>query len=193
MTEGYVSSLGLCDAPGLGLHGYVSCQELRAGSPNFLPNYVMGRTLLDAGADFDGLVREYFAAAYGPQADRARELLEALSGCQLCDYVNNIGPRTDPAAAAAADRAQALCQAFLAENDPAPDGSGAWAALLHHVRYAALLARALGLLARGREAEANAAWRDMAAFIRASETAYQPWLDVYRIQDVTTGYTGFQP
>lgn len=177
----------------LGLNGYVSCQELRAGSPNFLPNYVMGRTLLDADADFDALTREYFSAAYGPRADRAREFLEALSACQLCDYVNGSGPRTDPSVAAAADRAQALCQTFLSENDPAPDGSGAWGALLHHARYAALLARALGLLARGRTEEANGAWGEMAAFIRAEEMAYQPWLDVYRVQDVTTVYTGFQP
>lgn len=36
------------------LRGYISCQELRAGMPNFLPDYVMGRTLMDRDADFIG-------------------------------------------------------------------------------------------------------------------------------------------
>ena len=49
----------------MGLDGYISCQELRASLPNALPNYVMGYTLLDEGADAETLIREYFQAAYG--------------------------------------------------------------------------------------------------------------------------------
>ena len=174
----------------LGLHGYISCQELRAGSPNFLPNYVMGRTLFDAGADFDALVEEYFAAVYGAGADRARAFLSALSENDLCDYLNGHGPRQDPAAAERAARAAALCREFLSQ--PRPEGA-AWERLAYHARYAELLATALEKLARGREAEASAAWRAMADFIRAGELSYQPWLDVYRVLDVTRTYTGFSP
>ena len=42
----------------LGLDGYVSCQELRAGLPNFFPNYVLGRTLMDESADVNQLLEE---------------------------------------------------------------------------------------------------------------------------------------
>ncbi len=174
----------------LGLNGYISCQELRSGSPNFLPNYVMGRTLFNKNEDLDALVREYFAAVYGPEADRAFRFLAALSELDVCDYLNGIGPREDPAAAEKMDRAAALCRDFA--EGPLPEGA-AWERLAYHARYGALLAEALNLLARGRTAEASAAWERMARFIRAGEAAYQPWLDVYRVLDVTRAYTGFSP
>ena len=172
----------------LGLNGYVSCQELRAGSPNFLPNYVMGRALLDGEADFDAILGEYFAAAYGEGADSARDLLTRLSRLQLCDYVNGKGPRTDERAAEKAGEAVRLCEE-LAAAAAGYDGPF-WRALGHHARYGGLLARALQLLAQGRDGEAHDAWEAMAGYIRASEGEYQPWLDVYRVLDVTENYTG---
>ncbi len=172
----------------LGLNGYISCQELRAGSPNFLPNYVMGRALLDGDADFDALVREYFQAAYGQDAPLALAYLEKLSHLQLCDYVNGKGPRTDADAAKKAEQAARLCQQLAAD---AEGRSGPfWTALGRHAAYGQRLARALQLLAQGDESGAHAAWEEMARYIRHSESAFQPWLDVYRALDVTSGYAG---
>ncbi len=173
----------------LGLDGYISCQELRAGMPNFLPNYVMGMTLFDRNADADALIREYFQSAYGTDADRAYEFLSALSALELCDYVNGKGPRTDPVVAARAERSEELCRQFLARE--MPGDSSFWRRLYYHAEYAALFSRALALLARGRTEEARRTWGAMADFIRAGETAYQPWLDVYRVLNVTAAYTGF--
>lgn len=172
----------------LGLNGYISCQELRAGSPNFLPNYVMGRALLDPEADFDAIVEEYFAAAYGEGADTARDCLGKLSRMQLCDYINGKGPRVDEHAAEKAREAGRLC-AELAAAAARYEGPF-WRALGHHARYAGMLSGALELLAQGRDGEAHAAWEAMAGYIRASEREYQPWLDVYRVLDVTGNYTG---
>ena len=45
----------------MGLNGYISCQELRAGLPNMLPNYVMGQTLFDESLSFDDIMTEYFS------------------------------------------------------------------------------------------------------------------------------------
>ncbi len=177
----------------LGLNGTVSCQELRAGMPNFLPNYVMGRTLFDPEEDLDGLLEEYFSAAYGAGAPRALSFLSELSELSDCDYVNGKGPRRDPALAGRMERAAALCRAFAAAP---PDGcgpvqAGFWDRLGYHARYAGRLAAALAALARGDTDAAVRLWRDLAVFIGANETRYQPWLDVYRALDVTGNYTGF--
>ena len=172
----------------LGLNGYISCQELRAGSPNFLPNYVMGRALFEGDADLDALAEEYFQAAYGQDAPLALEYLTKLSELQLCDYVNGKGPRADAAVAEKAGQAAQLCRRLAADADR-HDGPF-WALLGHHAGYGRLLAQALQLLAQGKESEAHAAWEEMARYIRASEQRFQPWLDVYRALDVTRDYAG---
>lgn len=182
----------------LGLQGYISCQELRAGMPNFLPDYVMGRTLLDRDVDIEELMREYFQAAYGENADVAHGFLADLSALQLCDYINGNGPRVNDDAARKAARARALCQAFSEQAAalPAPSdavAAGFWTRLRYHAQYGARLARAVELLAQGRRAEAAAAWGEMRDFIGAHEETYQPWLDVYRVVDVTGNYTGLSP
>ena len=63
----------------LGLNGYVSCQELRAGLPSFFPNYVLGRTLMDREADVNQLMEEYFSAAYGEDWSAVSDYLFRLS------------------------------------------------------------------------------------------------------------------
>lgn len=181
----------------MGLNGYISCQELRAGLPNFLPNYVMGRALLDGSAGADSLILEYFAAAYGPRAGEALDFLSALSDLSRCDYVNGKGPRKDPDMAARMEQAAALCEDFDARSSSAappeePVAAGFWTRLGYHAGYAGRLARALSLLAAGLPDAAHAAWEDMCAFIRGHEMEYQPWLDVYRVIEVTAKYTGFQ-
>ncbi len=172
----------------MGLNGYISCQELRAGSPNFLPNYVMGRALFDGCADFDALVQEYFQAAYGSDAPLALGYLAKLSELQLCDYVNGKGPRADPTAADKAGQALRLCGRLA--SDAAKRAGPFWSALRHHGEYGQRLAKALQLLAQGRDSEAHAAWEEMARYLRATERRTQPWLDVYRALDVTHNYTG---
>ena len=163
----------------LGLNGYLSCQELRAGLPNTLPNYVMGRVLLDRSAGFEEIVDEYFAAAYGPGWELAKACLWSLSSLQVCDYLNGKGPRKNAAAAERLERIGLCCDRFRAElSRRVPGGDrvqeGFWTRLGYHLEYAALLARAMGCLARGEE-------------------RFQPWLDVYRVLEVTEKYTGLGP
>ncbi len=173
----------------MGLNGYISCQELRAGMPNYLPNYVMGRALLDADADIEELIGEYFDAAYGDSAREALGFLSSLSDLSRCDYVNGKGPRTDPDMAVRMAETAALCERFAQGHEAAPDTFPG--RLGFHARYTGLLAWALESLARGDEEEAAARRREMLAFLRENESAYQPWLDVYRLGDVTARYTGF--
>ena len=180
----------------LGLDGYISCQELRAGLPNALPNYVMGRTLLDWDADVEELIDEYFAAAYGPGWELAKECLSQLSELQMCDYVNGKGPRQDEPAAQRLVRVEDCCARFRAKLDRrVPSGNamqeGFWTRLGYHLEFIALLARAMGHLARGEKAQSLEAWMAMGEFICRGEAEFQPWLDVYRVLEVTEKYTGF--
>ena len=174
----------------MGLDGYISCQELRAALPNALPGYVMGYTLLDENADTESLIEEYFQAAYGEGWEAARDYLSELSRLSSCDYVNGKGGRLNPGFALRMEEAQKLCRAFAAVTE---GRAGLyWRLLEYHRRYALGLARALELLAKGENRESRRAWESFGDFIRENEPDFQPWLDVYRVLEVTANYTGFR-
>ncbi len=182
----------------MGLNGYMSCQELRAAMPNALPNYVMGRMLMDETADVEEIMTEYFSAAYGPGWEGARDCLSRLSELSGPDYLNGKGPRRDPAMAQRFERLEALCVRFHGELErraPAEDAvrEGFWARLERHLEASALLARAMAALARGEEDRARGLWEDLRDLVCQREAALQPWLDVYRLLEVTEKYTGLGP
>ena len=182
---------------GLGLDGYVSCQELRAGLPNFFPNYVLGRTLMDENAGVNELMGEYFAAAYGEDWPAAADYLFQLSALSSTDYVNGKGPRQDGDIAARMDNIRELCLDFAPTLD-AHRGVGGWATpfwevLDYHRDYVLRLARALRHLSQGDDGKAAEDWQAFRQLICEKERSFQPWLDVYRVLEVTEKYTGFQP
>lgn len=174
----------------MGLDGYISCQELRVVFPNALPNYVMGYTLFDESADPQALIQEYFSAAYGERADQVLSYLNELSTLSSCDYLNGKGARTDPAIAERMEQISRLCQS--ASLDVPKDGSPLfWEILQYHREYILALSRAMGALAGGDAQQAAAGWYEMRDLICKNEQKYQPYLDVYRILEVTRKYTGF--
>ena len=182
----------------LGLSGYISCQELRAGLPNTLPNYVMGRVLLEKGADVEKIIDEYFSAAYGPGWKQAKDCLSRLSELQVCDYLNGKGLRQDPSVTEKLDRIEACCiqyQAILDGHVPGVNKvqEGFWTRLGYHLAYTRLLVRAMSCLARGEERQSRDAWTSLWEFICRGEEKFQPWLDVYRVLEVTEKYTGLGP
>ena len=173
----------------MGLDGYISCQELRAALPNALPNYVMGYTLFDESADTEALIDEYFQAAYGGGAEKVKAYLSRLSALSSPDYLNGKGPRTNPDMARRMAELQGACRAFapVLEAHSGP----CWRTLAYHRDYALRLARSLELLALGDEEGAGEAWRALRTFICENEPDFQPFLDVYRVLEVTANYTGF--
>ena len=182
---------------GMGLDGYISCQELRAGLPNFLPNYVLGRTLMDEKADVNQLLGEYFSAAYGEDWPLVADYLSALSALSDTDYVNGKGPRREERVASGMERIRELCLDFAPTLD-AHRGTGGWATpfwevLDYHRDYVLKLARALRRLSQGDDGRAAEAWQAFRQFICEKEPEFQPWLDVYRVLEVTEKYTGFYP
>ncbi len=181
----------------LGLNGYVSCQELRAGLPNFFPNYVLGRTLMDESADVNQLLEEYFSAAYGEDWPLVADYLFRLSSLSSTDYVNGKGPRQDGDMAVWMEAVRELCLDFAptldAHRGPGGWDTPFWEALDYHREYALKLSRALRRLAQGNGEKAGESWRDFRELICEKEPDFQPWLDVYRVLEVTEKYTGFHP
>jgi hypothetical protein len=171
----------------LGLNGYLSCQELRASLPNALPNYVMGYTLFDPTADPEALIDEYFSAAYGEGAVQVRPYLESLSRLSSCDYLNGKSPRTDPQMADRMAQIVHLTQTFA---PPQTEGLY-WQLLDYHRAYVHQLAHATEALARGQQEESRTRWLALRQQIGEQEQTYQPYLDVYRLLEVTSKYTGF--
>ncbi len=179
----------------LGLNGYMSCQELRSGLPNFFPNYVLGRTLMDESADVNQLMEEYFSAAYGEDWPVAADHLFRLSSLSSTDYVNGKGARRDGDMAGRMEAVRELCLDFVPALDAHRTAQGwqtpFWEVLDFHREYALKLSKALGRLARGDRERAGESWRDFRDLICEKEAAFQPWLDVYRVLEVTKTYTGF--
>ena len=171
----------------MGLDGYISCQELRAASPNMLPNYVMGYTLFEETASVEALIREYYQAAYPEDPQIALGYLQQLSDLSSCDYLNGKGQRVDEDMARRMTRIRDLCHQHRSVLASAPAGAH-WDALRHHNEYILRLSAAMAELASGQEPES---YREMRSYVCSTEPEYQQWLDVYRILEVTQKYTGF--
>lgn len=179
----------------LQMDGYISCQELRCGMPNFLPNYVMGKKLFNPALSFEAIKTEYMSSAYGEAAPQVSAYLDRLSSLCDCDYYNGKGSRSNASVAAHMKEAQQLTMAFAAsEVFSAPQAvqtQNTFIKLLaHHCRCFPLLEQALSLLAENKTEDARRAWTEFCRNIRAGEIDFQDALDVYRIIEVTEKYTG---
>lgn len=180
----------------LGLNGYISCQELRVSLPNALPNYVMGYTLFDKEWNVEELIEEYFTAAYGTSAKDVKKYLSDLSTLSSCDYLNGKGDRNNPFMAERFKTILHRCETFLSVLEDHCSTSGEWenqfwSLLNYHNTYIRHLAQAMYYLALGENKTSMVYWKKMREFICQNEIKYQPYLDVYRILEVTTKYTGF--
>ena len=174
----------------MGLDGYISCQELRAGMPNMLPNYVMGYTLFDETADVETLIREYYEAAYPEEPQRVLAHMQRLSELSSCDYVNGKGPRVNPDIAVRMAEIAESCGKLLDSGDIPASGLW-WRVFRYHNESILRLSRALEAMALGQEEESRARYGEFRDFICRAEPEFQPFLDVYRVLEVTQKYTGF--
>lgn len=174
----------------MGLDGYISCQELRASSPNMLPNYVMGKVLFDEAACVEDVIQEYFDAAYPEDPQLARNYLEQLSALSSCDYLNGKGARKNPDIALRMGSLAKICRRMEHILQTAAD-SPHWKALCRHNGYILRLAMAMQALASGDQEESSQLYAQMRHYICRTEPDFQSWLDVYRVLEVTQKYTGF--
>lgn len=171
----------------MGLDGYISCQELRAASPNMLPNYVMGYTLFEETASVEALIQEYYQAAYPEAPQIALGYLQQLSDLSSCDYLNGKGQRVNEDMARRMTQIRQLCDQHRSVLAAAPVNAH-WDALRHHNEYILRLSAAMAELASGQDPKS---YLEMRSYVCRTEPEYQQWLDVYRILEVTQKYTGF--
>lgn len=180
----------------LGLNGYISCQELRAGFPHNFPNFVMGQMLWNKTLSYEYLKSLYFKAFYGVNWHAAVTYLEKLSEYSSCDYFNAIGSRENADLSVKYKISSDLAFSFVSvlEKNISPLlglQKEAWLQLSYHRRYIVQLAKSLHFLASGRQFEAQANWRDFLDYIRSHEKNFQQNLDVYRVIEVAKNYAGF--
>lgn len=181
----------------MGLDGYMSCQELRAAFPNAFPNYVMGRTLFQKELTIEGLTEEYFSACYGSSWLQVLEYLTELSDLSSCDYVNGKGERKNQNIAIRMDKIKERCTVFEEtilshKKDEGEADSIYWRVLKYHRNYIILFSEVLCMLAMGNNTQAYEKWKKFRQYICDMEPEYQPFLDVYRILEVTQKYTGIK-
>ena len=179
----------------LGSNGYMSCQELRAACPTAFPNFVMGQALLDDSRSYEELKEEYFRAMFGENFEAVIAYLEQLSEFSDTDYFNGHGPRFQPEKAARFQKIRQTAMAFLLDleqlRDDRPGHRENWDFLEFHGNYCILLSRALEAQCMGDTAAANGHFREFCGYIRQRECRWQPRLDVYRVIEVASKYTGF--
>ena len=155
-----------------------------------LPNYVMGRVLMDESTDVEDVIREYFEAAYPGDTQVALEYLEELSELSSCDYLNGKGPRENPDIARRMGEIADLCCQMELVLQAVPNAPH-WKALRRHNGYILRLSMAMAALASGKPEDSARRYEQMRQYICRTEPEFQSWLDVYRILEVTQKYTGF--
>jgi hypothetical protein len=191
----------------LDMNGYISCQELRAGLPNAFPNYVMGYTLFHKDVSFDHMQAEYFKHAYGDDFSSVISYLSDLSMLCSPDYFNGKGSRYSKDLYESYETVFNRVKEFQTviktnvrryeskENKPAPNNQVHkffWKLLDYHAEYSLRLTKALSSLASSNLTLAKKHWSDFHRFICNNEGNHQASLDVYRVTEVGTKYTGFQ-
>lgn len=180
-----------------GLNGYISCQELRCFLPNALPNYVMGITLFNKETSYDEIEEDYYKSSYGSHWKFVRDYLNQLGEFYNPDYFNGKGDRVNPEIHKKMEQALS----FIKQNkrdleiyakEAKEEYRIFWNHLLYHYRYTHALTKALSFLSKGDNSGANQSFYEFWTYICSNEKDYQKSLDVYRITEVSTVYTGFQ-
>ncbi len=191
----------------LDMNGYISCQELRVGLPNALPNYVMGYTLFNNEVAFDHLQEEYFKHAYADDYSKVIAYLREISTLCSPDYFNGKGSRYNMELHERYEKIITLIRDFQyiirdnvkrfeLEDSNIPSNNKVhkffWKILDYHAEYSLRLSKALSSLTASDLTTAKQHWSDFHQFICSNEINHQASHDVYRVTEVGTKYTGFQ-
>lgn len=180
-----------------GLNGYISCQELRCFLPNGLPNYVMGLTLFNKDLTLKEIEEDYYRSAYGSNWRFVKDYLNRLGKFYSPDYINGKGDRINPEI----HRNLEGALTFIKQNEKKLVIYGSeveerykifWDHLLYHYQYTFILTKALSELSKGDTLGADQSFYEFWTYICSNEQEFQQSLDVYRVTEVLTKYTGFQ-
>ena len=181
--------------PKLGLNGYISCQELRTFAPNSLPDYIMGYTLSGICKNFEEFSEQYYKDIYGDFHIHAGRYLKELSSFSHPDYFNGKGNRvSDKVNSDFLKLLQVLENFMPVFKEVRASGSFNiyWSLLEYHNNYSKKLVKALINLSSGNVGAAENDFNNFTEYIQKNEMKFQKFLDVYRIIEVSSRYTGFK-
>lgn len=138
----------------IGLNGFISCQLQRASLPTGLPMEMMARGLWDKNSDFESGAKEFFAAAFGKDSEKAREYLKTLSELFVPPFMRGEMGEKSEEAVANYEKIDGFVKSFLPvieENIAATEGniSRSWEYLMSHAKLLAPYADMLISAAKG--------------------------------------------
>jgi hypothetical protein len=155
----------------------------------------MGYTLSGICNDFESFATQYYRDFYGAFYEEAMAYLKELSSLSHPDYFNNKGDRVSKPINADFICILEVLENFLPTFDKvklSDDFTVHWELLEFHNSYLNRLVKALIKLSSGDFNRANELFKDFAGYIQENELKFQPYLDVYRLMDISTNYTGFK-
>ena len=180
----------------LKVHGIQNCKTQRAFMPTSLPVYSFGELLVDPDKDYEEIVEDYFASAFGGFALETREYLEALGtlmGREILtaklDVVGEGGATADfawknsPEMAAKFIKVPALVDEFAAnvaeylENEDNETVKRSFELLYYHGEIMKRLSKALFFGAIGQSYIKAVA--ELRAYIMRNEDKYYMEFDAY--------------
>lgn len=168
----------------IGLNGMVSCQNQRVFYPTGLPMYAMARGLWDKESDFQSIVKEYFTASFGKDAQAVEDYMRTLSTLFHPPYLRKELPQVSEELAADFAKIIPVVQAFQAEYiEPNKDKDLSWKYLSYHAQYCILLADTLRLRASGKQEESKERFKQWQQYL------YETEMQTHRVLDTRNALT----
>ena len=141
----------------LGLDGMVSCQLQRTALPTALPLYAMAEALWDKNKSFKEISKEYFAAAFGEDADTVESYMAELSRLFEPNVLRGKKPFEKEAMAQQYEKAKETVEDFKKNCiEKKKEISKDWEYLYYHAEMVKLYADAYILYFRGKDEESKA-------------------------------------
>ena len=174
---------------GLGMNGFLSCQLQRAFYPSGFAFYLMGRALFDEKTDFSSLREEYYEAAFGRDAEYAKEFYRTLENYVPFSYMKE--EENGQSALPKLVAAQQYLKEFLKQprrrgQDEVRDES--LAILRFTAENVRRLTDVLVLKLQGAsESEIRAADEERKKFFNKNELRFQPYADGFYVNMIVDG------
>lgn len=168
----------------IGLDGLMSCQAMRCHLPTALGQCIMGDTLWYGKVDFEAYKKQYFEAAFGPDADVAQHFCEELTRLGQPEYCRQERPAVDADAAALFAQIPALIDETLPlmrrhSDDRNQVYAESWFYLAEYCAILRPLAQMLEARASDDQQTMLDRWEDVKAAMFTHERRLQPVFEVY--------------
>ncbi len=180
----------MCELERFGLNGSVSCQQQRVAFPTGLPLYAMAAGLWDKTSVFDDVAREYYALAFGEDAEAVGEYLAKITEYFDPAFLRGDNLEAHSTAIERMDAIDATVDAFKASHIDRNRGKDAsWKYLWYHAEHCKLFAQLIRRYALDDEEGKDAAIKALADFTYGTEPELHTVHDAAYFNGVFKGWT----